>query len=108
MDNSELLSAIYKLQKEATKIALAEVGLVSPVINKSQACEIYTRTQVEEWADKGLLKATNKKKGKSSTIYYSREDLVKLSLGVAEHMNVSPSGAKGTRRNKLTKGPRGT
>ena len=108
MDNSELLSAIYKLQKEATKIALAEVGLVSPVINKSQASEIYTRTQVEEWADKGLLKATNKKKGKSSTIYYSREDLVKLSLGVAEHMNVSPSGAKGTRRNKLTKGPRGT
>lgn len=108
MDNSELLSAIYKLQKEATKIALAEVGLVSLVINKSQACEIYTRTQVEEWADKGLLKATNKKKGKSSTIYYSREDLVKLSLGVAEHMNVSPSGAKGTRRNKLTKGPRGT
>ncbi len=99
MNTSELLTAIYKLQKEATKTALAEVGLVSPRINKSQACEIYTRTQVEEWADRGLLKATNKKKGKSSTIYYNREDLVRLSL-TAGHIVVSPGRVKGMRKNK--------
>lgn len=100
MDQSELLTSIYTLQKEATKVALAEVGLVSPRINQSEAHRIYKRVNVELWLELGLLKPVTEKSGKNSTIEYLREDLIKLSMRGAS-IGVSACRPKGTRRNKV-------
>lgn len=100
MDQSELLTSIYTLQKEATKVALAEMGLVSPRINQSEAHRIYKRVNVELWLELGLLKPVTEKSGKNSTIEYLREDLIKLSMRGAS-IGVSACRPKGTRRNKV-------
>jgi len=101
MDQSELLTSIYTLQKEATKVALAEMGLASPRVNQSEAHRLYKRVNVEEWLELGLLKPVSKKRnGKNSTIEYLREDLIKLSMRGAS-IGVSACRPKGTRRNKV-------
>jgi len=50
MDN-QLLSAIYLISKEATKVALSESGLITPLISKKEACKEFTPAIIKRLVD---------------------------------------------------------
>lgn len=79
MNTQELYHQIYVLQKEATKVALDEVGLLRPEISQAEAFRIYTRGRVEQWIHQGL-RPSRQGKGQGGTKWYKREDLVLYSL----------------------------
>lgn len=79
MDSHELLSAIFNLQIEATKLALIQVGSLSATITQAEAWRTYTRRKVERWEKKGALVA-QPRTGPNTSKEYKREDLIRLSL----------------------------
>jgi len=82
MTDSQLLSAIYKVSKEGTKVAMAELGLISPEVSKTEAIQIWGNSFKE------LLKRQRiqgkKGPGRTSKVKYRREDIVNALIGQSE------------------------
>ena len=70
MDTTELLSAIYQISKEGTKVALAEIGLVSPELTQAEAWRIFRRKRIERLIQK---KEIHPRKIGGSVMYSRRE-----------------------------------
>lgn len=79
MESHELLSAIFNLQIEATKVALIQLGSLSATVTQAEAWRIYTRRKVERWEKKGALIA-QPRTGPNAAKEYKREDLIRLSI----------------------------
>ena len=84
--DSQLLSAIYKISKEATIAALAEKGLISPIINQAEAYRLFTRRLIEDLEKKGKIIG---RKGKRS-VTYNREEIVKAVISEGEYVKRLP------------------
>ena len=72
MTTTELLSAMYQISKEGTKVALAESGLISPELTQAEAWRVFTRKTIERLVNKGKL-LPRKVGGK---VLFMREDIV--------------------------------
>lgn len=79
MEQHKLLSAIFNLQIEATKVALIQLGSISATITQAEAWRIYKRRKVERWEKQGLLIA-EPRTGPGTSKEYKREDLIRLSI----------------------------
>jgi hypothetical protein len=99
---SELLTAIFQLQKEATKIALAESGIISPVICQAEAYRTYKRRWVEKMEAKGLLSPCNKITKKGEKKEFRRIDLVRLKINEAGQLGVGNVAHREKRHKRLS------
>lgn len=72
MTTTELLTAMYQISKEGTKVALAESGLVSPYLTQAEAWRTFKRKTIEK-----LVKSKHLKPRKEGgNVLYKREDIV--------------------------------
>ena len=78
MDN-QLLSAIYLISKEATKVALSESGLITPLISKKEACKEFTPAIIKRLVDSRKLHPI-KTGDNTSKIMFRREELAKAMI----------------------------
>ena len=72
MTTTELLTAMYQISKEGTKVALAESGLVSPYLTQAEAWRIYSRKTIEELVRR--KKIISRKLG--GKVLFRREEIV--------------------------------
>lgn len=76
MNNTELLTAIYQMSKEGTKVALAEIGLVSPEISQAEAWRTFRRKRIE-----GLVRRRKIHPRKvGGSVLYSRKEIVEAMM----------------------------
>jgi len=73
MTTTELLSAMYQISKEGTKVALAESGLISPELTQAEAWRVFSRKTIERLVNKEKVLAPRKVGGK---VLFRREDIV--------------------------------
>lgn len=104
MNHSDLLSAVYQMAQEGTKVALVRSGLVSPVVSQSEAYIIYTENTIKRLKSKKLI--TPRKYGAyTSKVMYEREEIAKAILEEfrgSDNIIVCPGRDKGKVPNKPT------